>query len=61
MVWLETNSLRSQFVILDSGRGRYRKYLPYVFTERGVAMLSSVFGDEGRLRLQFATSKVVAK
>ncbi len=35
-------SLRSQIVILKSGRGRHRKYLPNVFTEQGVAMLSSV-------------------
>ncbi len=34
--------LRSQTVILKSGRGRHRKYLPYAFTEQGVAMLSSV-------------------
>src|ERR1700722_1661150 len=25
-----SNSLRSQFVTLDSGRGKYSKYLPYV-------------------------------
>ncbi|MGA2033953.1 MAG: SUMF1/EgtB/PvdO family nonheme iron enzyme [Thermoguttaceae bacterium] len=34
--------LRSQTVILKSGRGQHRKYLPYAFTEQGVAMLSSV-------------------
>ena len=34
--------LRSQFVTLKSGKGRYRKYLPYVFTEEGVAMLSAI-------------------
>jgi hypothetical protein len=27
-------------------RGRHRKYAPYVFTELGVAMLSSVLGSE---------------
>lgn len=32
--------LRSQFVTLK--RGEHRKYLPYAFTEQGVAMLSSV-------------------
>ena len=26
----------------SNGRGRHRKYLPYAFTEQGVAMLSSV-------------------
>lgn len=35
-------SLRSQIVTLKSGRGQHRKYLPYAFTEQGVAMLSSV-------------------
>ncbi len=38
----EYHSLRSQFVILKLGRGQHRKYLPYAFTEQGVAMLSSV-------------------
>ena len=38
----EANSLRSQFVILDSRRGRHRKFAPYAFTEQGVAMLSTV-------------------
>ncbi len=33
------NSLRSHFATLDTGRGRHRKYLPYVFTEQGVSML----------------------
>ena len=35
-------SLRSQLVILKKGRGKHSKYLPFVFTEQGVAMLSSV-------------------
>jgi ORF6N domain len=42
----EWESLRSQTVILDAGRGRHRKYAPYVFTEQGVAMLSSVLNSE---------------
>ena len=37
------NSSRSQFVTLDNpGRGSNVKYKPFVFTEQGVAMLSSV-------------------
>jgi len=36
------NGLRSQTVTLEKGRGKHRKYLPYVFTEQGVAMLSGV-------------------
>jgi len=38
----ETASLRSQIVILETGRGRHRKFQPLAFTEQGVAMLSSV-------------------
>ena len=38
----EADSLRSHFVTLKVGRGRHRKYLPFAFTEQGVAMLSSV-------------------
>ena len=37
----ELTLLRSQSVISKAGRGG-RRYLPYVFTELGVAMLSSV-------------------
>ncbi len=37
--------LRSQFVTLETGRGRYSKYLPYAFTEQGVSMLSSVLNS----------------
>jgi hypothetical protein len=43
----EYNSLRSQFVILEmKGRGKYSKYVPFAFTEQGVAMLSSVLNSE---------------
>ncbi len=40
----EAERSRSQIVILNGadGRGRNIKYLPYAFTEQGVAMLSSV-------------------
>jgi hypothetical protein len=38
----EAESLRSQTVTIQIGRGHHRKYLPYAFTEQGIAMLSSV-------------------
>ncbi len=44
----EVRALRSQIVTLDKagdpsqGRGKHAKYVPYAFTEQGVAMLSSV-------------------
>ncbi len=40
------DALRFQTGALKTGRGRHRKYLPYVFTEQGVAMLSSVLNTE---------------
>jgi hypothetical protein len=38
----EAGVLRAQSAISAGGWGRHRKYLPYAFTEQGVAMLSSV-------------------
>lgn len=39
--------LRSQSVILNkNGRGQHRKYLPYVFTEQGIAMLSGLLKND---------------
>jgi hypothetical protein len=42
----EANLLRSQMVTLKKGRGQHSKYLPYAFTENGVAMFSSVLSSE---------------
>lgn len=41
----ESRSLRSQIVTSKKGRGG-RRYIPFVFTEQGVAMLSSVLHSE---------------
>jgi len=43
--------LRSQVVILKSGRGQHRKYSPYAFTEQGVAMLSSVLHSDHAIQV----------
>ena len=40
----EYSALRSQFVTSNAGRGG-RRYVPYTFTEQGVAMLSSVLNS----------------
>jgi len=48
------NSLRSQFVTLKGGRGAHRKYPPYVFTEQGIAMLSSVLNSERAVQVNIA-------
>ena len=46
-----TSSLRSQIVTLKNGRGQHIKYLPYVFTEQGVAMLSSVLNSKRAIQV----------
>ncbi len=43
--------LRSQNVTFKNGRGKHRKYLPYVFTEQGVAMLSAVLKSETAVKM----------
>ena len=47
----EIAAIRSQIVTLESGPGRHRKYLPHVFTEQGVAMLSSVLRSKRAVRV----------
>jgi hypothetical protein len=46
----ETYLLRSQFATSKKGRGG-RRYLPYAFTEQGVAMLSSVLNSERAIKV----------
>ena len=48
----EVDLLRSQFVTLK--RGQHLKYLPYAFTEQGVAMLSSVLRSERAVQVNVA-------
>ena len=53
---VEYDSLRSQSVTLENhiGRGKYSKYLPFAFTEQGVAMLSSVLNSEKAIDVNIA-------
>ncbi len=57
----EDESLRSQFATLKSGRGKHRKYLPYVFTEQGVAMLSSVLNSERAIQVNIEIMRTFTK
>jgi len=50
----EADSLRSQIVTLKAGRGQHRKYLPFAFTEQGVAMLSSVLRSTRAVQVNIA-------
>src|SRR5213595_3549625 len=47
------SALRSQIVISKKGRGG-RRYLPYAFTEQGVAMLSSVLRSAHAVEVNIA-------
>ncbi|MDB0011606.1 ORF6N domain-containing protein [Crocinitomicaceae bacterium] len=42
---VESDSLRSQIATLKPGRGSHSKYLPYAFTEQGIAMLASILNS----------------
>jgi phage regulator Rha-like protein len=49
--------LRSQNATLETGRGSHRKYLPYVFTEQGVAMLSAVLRSKTAVKISIQIIK----
>lgn len=54
----EFEVLRCQFVTLNkNGRGQHRKYLPYVFTEQGISMLSGVLKNEIAVRVSVSIMK----
>jgi hypothetical protein len=57
----EAESLRSQIVILDSGRGKYPKYAPFAFTEHGVAMLSSVLRSPRAVQMNIAIMRAFVR
>jgi hypothetical protein len=57
----EYASLRSQFVTLDNGRGKHRKYLPYAFTENGVYMLSSVLKSKVAIEVSIEIMRTFTK
>jgi len=61
LVKSEYDALRSQNAILKKGRGEHRKYLPYVFTEQGVAMLSSVLRSKKAIKVNIQIMRVFVK
>lgn len=56
----EAESLRFQFGTSKPGRGG-RRYLPYVFTEGGVAMLSSVLTSDEAARVNISIIRTFIK
>ncbi len=55
----EYDSLRYQFGTLK--RGQHSKYLPYVFTELGVAMLSSVLNSDRAIEINIIIMRAFVK
>jgi phage regulator Rha-like protein len=50
----EFDALRFQIETLKSGRGQHSKYLPYAFTEQGIAMLSGVLHSDKAINMNIA-------
>jgi phage regulator Rha-like protein len=65
--WEEAESLRSQFVTLNktnlgrTRRGKHIKYLPYAFTEHGMAMLSNVLNNERAIQVNILIMRAFTK
>jgi hypothetical protein len=56
----EFAGLRSQFVTSKKGRGG-RRYLPYVFTEQGVAMFSGVLNSHRAVQVNIAIMRAFVR
>ena len=56
----EAEALRSQIVTSKIGRGG-RRYLPYAFTEQGVAMLSSVLNSDQAIKVNIAIMRAFVR
>lgn len=56
----EMSPLRLQIATSKKGRGG-RRYLPYVFTEQGVAMLSSVLNSKRAIQVNIEIMRAFAK
>ena len=57
----EADFLRYQFGTLKTGRGKHRKYLPFVFTEQGVAMLSGILNSDRAIEVNIAIMRTFVK
>jgi len=57
----ENASLRSQFAILKTGRGRHRKYRPYAFTEYGALMAANILNSPRAVQMSIFVVRAFAK
>ncbi|MGY3054954.1 hypothetical protein ACVWYG_003163 [Pedobacter sp. UYEF25] len=53
----EESTPSSQFVMMDTPQNRTGKYLPYAFTEQGIAMLSGVLKSDIAINMNIAIMK----
>lgn len=51
---ISDHPLRLQNETLKKGRGQHRKYMPYAFTEQGVAMLSGILNSDKAINMNIA-------
>jgi hypothetical protein len=57
----EAFRLRSQIVILKTGRGRHRKYLPFAFTEHGALMAATVLNSAQAVKMSLFIIRAFVK
>jgi hypothetical protein len=57
----EYENLKSQFVTSSEGTGKHRKYMPYVFTEQGVYMLSAVLKSQVAIEVSISIMRTFTK
>lgn len=57
----EIEGSRSQIATLNKSRGHNIKYLPYAFTEQGVAMLSSVLNSPKAIKVNIQIMRTFVK
>ncbi len=59
LTWKDAENLRSQIVTLK--QGQHLKYRPYVFTEQGVSMLSSVLRSKQAIQVNIAIMRTFVR
>jgi hypothetical protein len=48
-------------VTIETGRGKHRKYMPYAFTEQGIAMLPSVLNSDRAILVNIEIMRAFVK
>ncbi|MBI1803335.1 MAG: ORF6N domain-containing protein [Ignavibacteriae bacterium] len=59
--WKTIQALRSQNAILNSGRGKHRKYLPHAFTEHGAVMAANILNSQRAVQMSIFVVRAFIK